>query len=313
MSSSPVYVIGADGGGTKTLGVLADSEGRELAQVKVGAGNPNVVGIETASTNLLDIIAGCCDQAGMEVHRVGAIVFGLAGVGSATVRERLAEAIRVGARARGWENIPFALETDARIALEGAFKGEPGVVIIAGTGSALIGKLPDGTATLVGGWGRLLGDEGSGFGIGWEALRAVARDIDRRADAHVLRQLFAERVGWVSRDAIIAAVYQEKFDLATLAPMVLEAADQGDAAALAILRAGAAHLVDQLAALVDRMGPMQTIGVVFIGGLIERGTTYARIVTETISARIPNALVREAQLPPAHGAVIMALNNLKRA
>jgi glucosamine kinase len=313
MTSSPLYVIGADGGGTKTLGVLADLEGKEIARCKVGAGNPNVVGLDAATTNLLDLLAACCAPAGVEMHSIGAVVFGLAGVGSATVRGRLAEALSAGAEARGWGKVPFALETDARIALEGAFGGEPGVVMIAGTGSILIGKLPDGSVATVGGWGRLLGDEGSGFGIGWEALRAVARDIDNRAEAHLLRSVFAERVGWQTRDAIIASVYQEKFDLATLAPIVLEAAEKGDAAALRILHEGAGHLVDQLAAMIARMDSRKPVGVVFVGGLIEQGTAYTRIVTETITSRIPQAFVAKAQYHPAQGAVIMALKNVKRA
>jgi glucosamine kinase len=313
MSPDPIYVIGADGGGTKTLGVLADGQGKEIARHQVGAGNPNVIGIDAAATHLLDVVVGCCEKGNIPVRQVGAVVFGLAGAGSATVRDRLANAVRTGSHARGWEHPRFSIETDARIALEGAFGGSAGIVLIAGTGSIVIAKLPDGSVTTLGGWGRLLGDEGSGFGIGWEALRAVARDIDRRGDAQMLRTMFAERVGWASRDAIIASVYQEKFDLATLAPTVLEAAEKGDAAADAILKDGARHLVDQLAAMVDRMGNIQSVGLVFIGGLIERGTLYARVVTEAIHARLPIIQVRQAELPPAHGAVIMALNNLKRA
>jgi glucosamine kinase len=313
MSSDPIFVIGADGGGTKTLGVLADGQGKEIARHQVGAGNPNVIGIDAAAGHLLDVVVGCCEKGRVPIHQVGAVVFGLAGAGSATVRDRLAEAVRTGAPARGWEHPRFSIETDARIALEGAFGGAAGIVLIAGTGSIVIAKLPDGSVTTLGGWGRLLGDEGSGFGIGWAALRAVARDIDRRGDAQRLRAMFAERVGWATRDAIIASVYQEKFDLATLAPIVLEAAEQGDVTANAILKDGARHLVDQLVAMVDRMGPMRSVGVVFIGGLIERGTLYAGIVTGSIHARIPIVQVRQAELPPALGGVIMALDYLKRA
>lgn len=312
MTTLPAVVLGADGGGTKTLGILADTEGKELARFQVGPGNPNVVGVDGAAANLLDLLAGCCERAKVHPHALGAVVFGLAGVGSPAVRDRLTEALRVGGASRGWEQMTYTIETDARVALEGAFGGEAGVVIIAGTGSNLIGKLSDGSVTTVGGWGRILGDEGSGFAIGSEAIRAVTRDIDRRGDAQMLRTVFAERFGWTARGAIITAVYQEKFDLASLAPLVLEAAGKGDLTARGILTTAAAQLADQLVAMVGRMGSPSSVGVVFIGGLIDHETVYSRIVSETILVRIPNARIRPAQYPPVRGAVIMALNLLKR-
>jgi len=312
MTTLPAFVLGADGGGTKTLGILADAEGNELARFQVGPGNPNVVGVDGAAANLLDLVAGCCERAKVDASTLGAGVFGLAGVGSAAVRDRLTESLRVGGASRGWEQMIYTIETDARVALEGAFGGEAGVVIIAGTGSNLIGKLPDGSVTTVGGWGRMLGDEGSGFAIGAEAIRAVTRAIDRRGDAQMLRTMFAERFGWTSRGAIITAVYQEKFDLASLAPLVLEAVEKGDPTAKGILATAAAQLADQLVAMVGHMGSLPSVRVVCIGGLIDHPTVYSRIVSETILARIPTIRIHPAQFPPAGGAVIMALNLLKR-
>ncbi len=312
MTTLPAFVLGADGGGTKTLGILADAEGKELTRFQVGPGNPNVVGVDGAAANLLDLLAGCCERAKVHPRTLGAVVFGLAGVGSGAVRDRLSESLRVGGASRGWEQLTYTIETDARVALEGAFGGEAGVVIIAGTGSNLIGKGSDGSVTSVGGWGRMLGDEGSGFAIGSEAIRAVTRDIDRRGDAQMLRRMFAERFGWTARGAIITAVYQEKFDLASLAPLVLEAADKGDLTARGILITAASQLVDQLVAMVARMGSPPSVGVVFVGGLIDHETVYSRIVSETLLTRIPGAAIRPARFPPVRGAVIMALNLLKR-
>jgi len=140
----------------------------------------------------------------------------------------------------------------------------------------------------------------------------VTRDFDRRTDARMLRRIFAERLGWSTRDAIIAAVYQEKFDLASLAPFVLEAAAHDDQASLAILRNAAAQIADQLAAMIECLGPAPSVGVVFVGGLIEHGTIYAGIVADAVHTRMPQAQIRQADSPPAQGAVIMALNLQKR-
>ncbi len=299
-------IFGADGGGTKTLGILADESGTERARMQVGPGNPNVAGVDAAATNLLDLVAGCCEIARCFPRDIGAAVFGLAGVGSLSVRQKLLDAVHDQCVRRGWSDFPTTIDTDARIAVEGAFGGGPGVVIIAGTGSMFIGKLPDGTLASVGGWGRVLGDEGSGYFLGLEAAKAVVREIDGRGHAAAFHALLKDRFGWETRDRIIAAVYQEKFDLASLAPVVIEAAAEGDATSRTILEHGAREIADALASLVRRMKSDEAVGVVFVGGLIDHDTVYARILLETIGARVPIAEVRPALYPPARGALILA-------
>ena len=107
-------------------------------------------------------------------------------------------------------------------------------------------------------------------------------------------QVFAEANGWDSRDKVIAAVYQQKFDLASLAPFVLKAAGENDQVALAILRRAATHLAGQLKTMVRAMGSQSKVGVVFVGGLIDHDTVYARLLRETITELVPSAEVRPA-------------------
>jgi len=158
----------------------------------------------------------------------------------------------------------------------------------------------------VGGWGRVLGDEGGGYFLGLETARLVARDMDGRSGAGRLRALLADRFGWTTRDRIIAAVYQEKFDLASIAPVLLEAAVEGDAVAVDLLRQSAGHLVESLAALVRRMPGISPVGVVFIGGLIDHDTVYAEILRRMIVEHVPGAEVHPALYPPVRGAILMA-------
>ena len=305
-------VFGADGGGTKTLGILADKFGTELSRMQLGPGNPNVAGVDGAARTLLDLIAGCCNAARKSPQDIGAAVFGLAGVGSTLVRNKLYDAVRSLTAARSWPPMNVTIDTDARIALEGAFGGGPGVVIIAGTGSNLIGKMPDGTIGSLGGWGRVLGDEGGGYYLGLETARAVARDMDGRSSAARLRTVLADQFGWTTRDRIVEAVYQEKFDLASIAPLVMETAAEGDAVATGLLQQSASHLVESLAALVRRMPGVSPVGVVFIGGLIDHETVYADILRRMIVERIPGAEVQPALYPPVRGAVLMAQHFLQR-
>lgn len=304
-------VLGADGGGTKTVGILASLDGTELVRHQVGPGNPNVAGMEGAAETLRELICTCCDKAGRHVSELGAIVLGLAGVGSDAIRARLADALKATFRKNNLGDLPVTIETDARIGLEGAFEGGYGVVLIAGTGSIVIGKVPPGTVSSVGGWGRVLGDEGSGYFLGVEALKAVARDMDGREDATYLRTQLAERHGWTSRSKIIAAVYQDKIDIPSLAPIVLHGASHADPVCERILRTAAHDIVAQLAVLARRMGPQHRVGVVLVGGLIDHDTPYTRILRDTIEHTLPQVEVSMPLHPPVWGAVLMAMHIIR--
>ena len=203
-----ILVFGADGGGTKTLGLISTQDGNIVARRTVGAGNPNVVGFETAAKNLYDLISGCCSDAGCTLDDLRAIVFGLAGAGREENRIQLRERICTLAG----RTLLMTIETDARVGLEGAFDGEPGVLIIAGTGSVVIGKKSSGELVTVGGWGRMLSDEGSGYFLGLEALKDLRLYYDGRGGSPLLAELIDKEFVLNSRERILSGVYQEKFD-----------------------------------------------------------------------------------------------------
>jgi len=304
--NGPPLLVGVDGGGTKTLGIIADSEGHELARHQVGASNPNVVGIEASSRSIFDLIAGCCAGAGCGIGRVGTVVIGLAGAGSKPIGAQLLGSLRALLAEKISTPPEVLIETDARIALEGAFDGGCGAIMIAGTGSIIMGKAPDGAVLVVGGWGRVLGDEGGGYFLGLEALKAVTRDFDGLAGSGSLRAILAERHGLDTRERIISAVYQENFPIPSIAPLVLEAAAANEKISLEILEKGAAGLTAQLEAFVRRLNAPGCLGLVFIGGLIDHETVYAKVIRESISRTLPIVEIRRPLFPPVQGAVIMA-------
>lgn len=299
-------LFGADGGGTKTLGVLAAADGCELARSQVGATNPNVIGVETAATHLADLLISCCDLAGQAPVSVGAGVFGLAGAGNAVIQKRLTQAFERVMRDRDLPMPKVQFETDARIALEGAFRGGPGIIVIAGTGSSVLGKSPDGTITLVGGWGRTIGDEGSGYFVGLEAIRAVARALDGRETPGSLQSILAEEFGLTSRERLVNSIYQEGFVLPSVAPAVMRAAEQGDPLALRIFERGADLLAEQVRVLVHSYASLPEIGVVFVGGLIDHECVYAGILREAILPLSPAVRVHPPRGSPVLGAVLLA-------
>ncbi|MEK9135653.1 MAG: BadF/BadG/BcrA/BcrD ATPase family protein, partial [Bacteroidota bacterium] len=235
MSRQPL-VLGVDGGGTKSIGLVADPSGNILARRESGASNVNVVGLDGAARSLHKVISDCCDDVRCPPDELRAVVLALAGAGDDASRLRIKDAVNDLFIRDGKKALPLFVETDARAALEGAFGGGPGVVVIAGTGSIIVGKTQRSDLLTIGGWGRILGDEGSGYFIGREALRAVTLQLDRRGEATKLKDKIAEVHHWQTRADIIKAVYQEKIELSQLAPLVLEAAAENDVVAQRILQ-----------------------------------------------------------------------------
>lgn len=306
-------VLGIDGGGTKTLVFLADAEGTILIRKEGPATNPHVVGFETSTTTLRDLVVGICADGRVDPAEIRAAVAGLAGAGREADRKQIRDETNEKLRGHGVSSLPLSIETDVRIALEGAFGGAPGVVVISGTGSHVLGKSNRGEVFGVGGWGRVLGDEGSGYAIGRDAVIAVTLDYDKRGEAKVLRSLIASRFGWNSRDAIIAAIYKDGFNLAALAPIVMEAASDHDLVSQRILQRGATLLVEQIQSVVMRMGISRKVSLVMVGGLVEGETVYRNVLHMKLLKLLPQVDVRPSQHPPAHGAVLMALERLKKS
>jgi len=310
-SLDQALVLGVDGGGTKTIGILSDRSGKVLARGRGEASNQNVTGTDTAALNLAGLIVNLAQTAGRPVSEIGSAVLGLAGAGSTRDRQGLAQAIQVRLRALGHPPVDLSIVSDGRIALEGAFNGGPGVVAVAGTGSVVMGKSPDGSTISIGGWGRVVGDEGSGYAIGLEALKAVSREIDGRGAAGGLRASLSSRFGLETRERIIAAVYREKFDVPSIAPAVLDAAEGGDPVALGILGAGARDFSAQVIAAVVRLGLHGATGIVLTGGLIDHDTVYARMLAGEIRKSSLAVEIRAPLNGPEHGALLMALARLE--
>lgn len=300
-----ILVFGADGGGTKTIGLLADERGTVLAERTVGAANVHVVGVEAAASQLVLLLTQCCAAAGCNPGDVRALVLGLAGAGREEVRRQLGEQLTT----LLGSSLPLMIETDARVALEGAFAGNHGIVIIAGTGSVVIGKAPNGAVALVGGWGRALGDEGSGYFLGVEALKVLAARLDGSVAPSPLTRLITAVLQRETRESLLELLYRERYDPAQLAPVVLRAAQEGDGRADEILRRGAVALADQARTLAERLRFESEIPTVLHGGVMQ--TEYARRVSEQLRKILPAARVQVPEHSPAYGAVLMALRSLQ--
>jgi len=307
MEQKQEYVIGLDGGGTKTSAVVADRHGTVVAESLGGPSNFQTIGVEKAAGVLLSLIEDCCQKAGCRHGDVLSIVAGLTGAGRRSDQERMENGFKSFAEARGVAFKSFHVESDARIALEGAFRGKPGVILIAGTGSIAFGKDAKGKVHRVGGWGRIIGDEGSGYAIGREGLNAVARDIDGRGKRTLLTRLLRDELNLGDEERIIAAVYREHFDIASIAPLVMKAARRGDAICQGIVRNAVHELCGHVPAILRRMRVSAREKTrVALGGTLASGILSKPIKRE-LEARVRRVKVVAPESSPAEGAVFMAL------
>lgn len=312
MDGNASYVIGLDGGGTKTAAQLAEKNGNVLAETQGGPSNFQIIGIEEAARNILDLIEACCHSVGCTVSEIGSVVAGLTGAGRPADQQRVAEGIQDAAQKRGIYLRDLKIESDARIALEAAFGGKQGIVLIGGTGSIVFAKDSTGTIRRAGGWGRIIGDEGSGYQLGREAVRAVARMMDGRGKKTRIARLLASKFGLKSHEDIIRSVYKESLDLGSVAPLVLRAADHRDVVAREILDSAAKELVETVRAVLKSMRKAsksagKKIPLVFAGGLLKADNVYSRRVKILMRKHLPNISIAKPVAHPVHGAVLMAL------
>ncbi|MEX2582780.1 MAG: BadF/BadG/BcrA/BcrD ATPase family protein [Gemmatimonadota bacterium] len=257
------YYVGIDGGGTRTTVGIADESGTELLRRIGPAGLVDAKRPSATVDLLVTLVRDAAGAAGLELPAT-ALCAGLAGVGNATERELVQEALeRSGVADR------VVVISDGEAALDGALGGGPGILLIAGTGSVAYGRSEDGRVEHCGGWGMILGDEGSGYRIGQAGLSAALLYADGRGAETKLLPGLMEALGLAIPDAIPPwAARAEKSEIALLAVHVLRLADRGDRVAREIVMEAALDLGAHVGALVERLGPWtSTPAVVLHGGV----------------------------------------------
>jgi N-acetylglucosamine kinase-like BadF-type ATPase len=297
-----MQVLGIDAGGTKTVCYLADENGKLLGEGRSGGANLKAEG-ELGVEKVLHTVM---DQAiGERQREVAAICLGMAGADrddeQALVRDIMR---RIGARAR------VVVVNDALVALVAGIGDGPGVVIISGTGSIAYGRSAD-RAARAGGWGHVLGDEGSGYWIGRQALRAVARGADGRGPATSLTPRVLNHFAVAKPSDLIAEVYDRQLPhhaLAQIARLVQQARDEGDEVATQILEQAAHELVRAARSVVERLS-MQREAVQFVlaGGVFTGVPWLAEELKRRLPATAPRGQVKRLEVEPAMGAVRLAL------
>lgn len=305
------YVIGIDGGATKTTAVLADLNRNILAEKFSGPANFLIIGTEKVAKTISDLILDVCNEAEVNINNIEVVCIGLTGAGRESDAEKIKKAIQdywSTAYSTPIKNI--IVTSDARIALEGAFSGRPGIILIAGTGSIIFGKDRSGMLYRVGGFGRYIGDEGGGYSIGRLGLQAVAKSMDGRGPETKLLDILKTQFGINSPEDLINKVYQENLDFAAVAPLVIQCAEEGDEACREILRREAEELVLHIKAIKDKIR-VRTVYISFIGGLLSGENYYSKLLRKIILQKIEGVNVILPEHPPAYGAILMAMDAIE--
>ncbi len=293
---SSEFAVGVDGGGSKTLAVVVDGWGNECGRAVAGSSNHTGVGIEQAVRHIYSAVEEAVRQAGCALP-LSSAWFGLAGVDRRDDYDLLLPYLQPLAR-------DIRLTNDAELVLSG-LPGTVGIALIAGTGSIALGRDTRGTMARSGGWGHIIGDEGSGYDLGRRCLQTVARATDGRGQATMLVDMLLKH--WQLDDAsgMIGKVYgvSDKTVIASLSALVFEASRNGDEVACAIVDDAAQELA--LAAMavrnmLDFAG--RQVALALGGGLLLYEIDFRTKVIEAIGKRISIEEVVCVEEPALSGA-----------
>ncbi len=299
------YLIGMDGGGTKTHCIITNLEGEKLYDCYGAASNFLVKDTNDVCETLFILIQNCKNELGIGFSDIKAVVIGTTGAGRRTDAEYLEKSFIDYTDSKGIKFNILHVESDARVALEGAFSGRAGSILIAGTGSIMFGKDSEGNIHRVGGFGRFIGDEGSGFVIGKKGLTVVSKNFDGRSEHSLITKLLKDTFGIDNQETLINALYKNNFEIASVAPLVLEAANMGDNESMRIVEEETEELLLHIEAMVKKI-KQPVLNLVLIGGIIATDNIFSHTFLEKIQNRLPHVKIREAEKSPAEGAVLLA-------
>ncbi|GIP39294.1 hypothetical protein J31TS4_25740 [Paenibacillus sp. J31TS4] len=344
MNTARVPLLAVDGGGTKCLAVFTDAAGAMLATGRAGSCNYQGAGRDAAALELTRAIreakrqlaaasdgpegspalaesagaaageaAAAGEPAGETLH-VACAVFGLAGLDTEYDRHIVESLVAEALAEAGVSTGRVIVENDGLAALLGATGGDPGVLLIAGTGSIVYGINAEGVSARAGGWGHRVGDEGSGYWIAKQAVTAALRGFDGRGVQTALTEKLLAHLGLASEEELFNWVYSADYSVdraAELSRLVSEAERAGDAAARSILEAAADELFEGAQAVIDRLGMKDRVfSVVLQGGVLQHDTLVRSRLAERIRQAAPGARIDEAKKEPIYGVIAQGLRLL---
>jgi N-acetylglucosamine kinase-like BadF-type ATPase len=303
------YLLGVDAGGTHTVCLLADDRQRVLGRGEGGPSNVMAVGLGATVAAIRSAAAQAWVAAGLQPRPAAAMCVGVSGGDRPQEQQAIQSALQPLQVAQR-----IVIVNDARIALAAGSLDGVGVVLIAGTGSIAWGCNASGEVRRAGGWGYVMGDEGSAFAIGLSALHAVARADDGRGQATLLTRLLLDHWHLDRLQDVRSIVYTPTYprlEIAALAPLVEQAARQGDAVARGIYEQAACELALAATTVLSGLGMTdQTVDIVLSGGVYHAGDLVTVPLLRAVREIAPQARLIALHDEPALGALHLAARQL---
>jgi N-acetylglucosamine kinase-like BadF-type ATPase len=291
-----VWVGGVDAGGSHTEAAVGDASPRIRARARGPSGAVRPGEIDAAGDTIAVTVEGATTAAGASLP-LAALVVGAAGAGQPDVQDALIAILRSRHLADH-----ILVTTDATVAFESVFPGDPGIVLLAGTGSIALARNRAGEWQRAGGLGWRLGDEGSGYALGRDAIAAVAG-----SSGSALAAALARAAGLHAPAALPAWLEDASpGDIAALAPAVIAAAEEGDAEAGRLVSGAAEGLVTLVTGLLPHFGGPEAIPVALGGGLLDGGGPVRKQVVHRLVGQSRGIVVSNRKIDPVSGAVAMA-------
>lgn len=307
--SSESYVIGIDGGGTKSRLYVADLSGAKLGEAIGGPTNLHAIGEAAVTESLRSLIGSATEEAGRRIENCAALCLASAGADRPDDRAAL-EQIVAACGIRG----VITVTNDAEPVLAAGSGGREGVAVISGTGSLAYGRRASGLMARAGGWGHLIGDEGSGYAIGAKGIAAAVRAYDGREAPTLLMPRLMEHLGLSRMERIVPYVYQSagKKEIAALAAVVHQAYLEGDEASARILKEAAEELALMAGAVIEALSfGEEPLTVVCSGSVFANMNYIYATFTELLQRSYPLAKAVLKGTDAAYGAALLALLSLQ--
>lgn len=302
-----MYVLGIDGGGTRTTGIVADERGTVYAHAVTGRSNPNTLLQAEFEEVLYRLVRELKQQDETVFNQLSVCFAGIAGVGESgrdkEVAAQLAQELPAGTQ--------VTVRNDAFNALYSGTLGGPGIVQIAGTGAVTLGINENGKTARSGGWGYLFDDEGSGFYLGNEALKVIFRSFDNRGPATSLTDRVKEYFTVQNVPDIIGKVYGKEHPRSVVAPLsrlVVQEAKAGDIVSQHIIEKACVEMMNSVKVCHSRLFEEDYLTtIVLSGGVFTEIELFLGKFRELASPFIRNVVFQLPQVPAVGGAVLAGL------
>jgi N-acetylglucosamine kinase-like BadF-type ATPase len=293
------FVLGVDGGATKTLAAVLDLQEQALHLGHGRSSNPDAVGAHAATDSLVKATDEAIGRAGIERGQLDAAVLAIAGTDTDAV------AVHVRERCPG----TWVVVNDVVGAWAVATAAQPGVGVISGTGSNVLGVGPSGRVWRAGGWGHVLGDEGSGYWLAVQSIKAALADRERSGLETALSDAAVSFFDVDSVEALATLVYSKPLSKGEIAAFAIEAArvaHEGDEVARGLYARAAAELGKQVAAVIEQTGLEGEFPVGLIGSAFKAGALFVEPLAEVVRELAPHARVAVVEMAPVGGCVLLA-------